>query len=332
MSKKPTAKITGLGRNLPPRMLTNTDLEKMVDTTDEWIVSRTGIRERRIADDNVIASELGIPSANEALEKAGVAPGELDLIICATSTPDNMFPSTACAIQHGIGAGECPAFDLLAACSGFIYGATVADQFISAGTAKNVLLVASELYSKIINWEDRATCVLFGDGSASAVFTQSDGSSGMIDSMIRSDGSYGSMLTAGAISARKQRASGSSEAETPPGYFLEMKGNQTFKIAVKKMSDICLELLETNGFTPGDVDIVIPHQANIRILNAVGKMLGIPGDKIFVNLDKYGNTSAASIPIALYEAEQSGRLKPGSLALMVAFGGGLTWGGALVRW
>lgn len=323
------SKIAGLGLSLPSRVLTNADLEKMVDTSDEWITARTGIKERRIAEDGVTASQLGIPAALEALDAAGVEPKDVGLIICATSTPDRIFPSTSCAIQRGIGAGECASFDLLAACSGFIYSLSVADQFIRAGTAKTALVVASEVYSKIINWKDRTTCVLFGDGAAAAVLKATSGASGLIDSKIHSNGAFGDLLQAVALGSGRPEADA---LETAGGYFLEMKGNQTFKVAVKTMTDVTGELLEKNGYTIDDVDIIIPHQANIRILKAVGKSLGVSEDKVFINVDRYGNTSAASIPIAMYEAAAAGKLKKGSLALLVAFGGGLTWGASLIRW
>jgi len=318
-----------MGVNIPSRILTNADLEKMVDTSDEWITTRTGIRERRIADNGSSASQLGIPAAMEAIAQAGLSPDDVDLIVCATSTPEKMFPSTSCLIQKGIGAGECGSFDLLAACSGFIYATMVADQFIRAGSARNALVVASEIYSQIINWKDRDTCVLFGDGAAAVVYSSSAGPDGIIDSRLHSDGAFAEFLTAGGVSSRNWESSGAVENS---GYFLEMKGNQTFKVAVKKMTEVSLELLEGNGYGPDDLDMVIPHQANIRIINAVGKNLGIGEKKMFANLDKYGNTSAASIPIAMYEAARDGRIKPGDLVLMVAFGGGLTWGATLIRW
>ena len=237
------SKISGLGLNVPDRVLSNADLEKMVDTSDEWIKTRTGISERRIADDGVTASQLGIPAADEALRNAGVDPKDLDLILCATSTPEKMFPSTGCAIQHGIGAGDCPAFDLLAACTGFIYAMSVADNFIRSGSASNVLIVASEIYSQIVDWKDRSTCVLFGDGAAAAVVTRSNGSSGIIDSKIHSNGAYGDLLSTGGVASRRP---GTDRRIEEAGYFLEMNGNQTFKVAVKRMTDVSSVLLEKN--------------------------------------------------------------------------------------
>jgi len=323
------ARILGQGINVPSRVLTNADLEKMVDTSDEWIITRTGIRERRIADKGTSASQLAIPAARQALEKAGIGPADLDLILVATSTPDMMFPSTACYIQNAIGANGCGAFDLLAACSGFIYGLNVADAFIKSGAAKNILLVASEVFSQILNWEDRTTCVLFGDGAAAVVITAANDGSGIIDSRIQADGGFADLLTAGGCGSRRPIGSNTFEDKA---YCLEMKGNQTFKVAVKRMSDVAASLLKDNGYTADDLALVIPHQANIRIINAVGKAMSLPEDKVYTNVDRYGNTSAASIPIAMYEAAEEGRLKKGDLVLLVAFGGGLTWGAALLRW
>lgn len=322
------SRITGLGINLPSRVLTNAHLEKMVDTTDEWILTRTGIRERRIADDGQTASTLAIPAAQEAMKRAGVEPEDLDLIICATATPDMSFPSTACHIQNGIGARGCPAFDILAACSGFVYGLSVVDSFIRAGSAKTALLVASEIFSRIVDWEDRNTCVLFGDGAAAALIKATEGLSHVIDTRIRADGSYADLLTGGACQASLV----SSKRFDPKSHFIKMKGNQTFKVAVTKMAEVCSSLLADNGYTAKDVALVIPHQANIRIIHAVAKSLDMPEDKMYVNVHRYGNTSAATVPIAMYEAQEEGRIKKGDLVLLAAFGGGLTWGSALIRW
>ncbi len=322
------SRITGLGINLPSRVLTNAHLEKMVDTTDEWILTRTGIRERRIAGDGETASTLAIPAAQEALKRAGVAPEDLDLIICATATPDMSFPSTACNIQNGIGARGCPAFDILAACSGFVYGLSVIDNFIRAGSAKTALLVASEIFSRIVDWEDRNTCVLFGDGAAAAVIKATEGASHVIETRIRADGSYADLLTGGACPTSLV----SSKRFDPKSHFIKMKGNQTFKVAVTNMAEVCSSLLADNGYTAKDVALVIPHQANIRIIHAVAKSLDIPEDKMYINVHRYGNTSAATVPIAMYEAQEEGRIKKGDLVLLAAFGGGLTWGSALIRW
>ena len=331
MKKTPSCKISGVGAVIPKRVLTNFDLEKMVDTTDEWIVTRTGIRERRIADPGVTAASQGVAAAQEALVSAGVAAAELDLVICATATQDRYFPSNACMIQHGIGAGECPAFDISAACSGFIYGASVIQQYFKSGAVRNALLVSSEIYSRIVNWKDRSTCVLFGDAAAATVFSATSGKSGLLDVNIRANGGYGNFLTGGALKRDGDPLAGSIPV-AGEGYFIEMKGNQTFKIAVNSMCAAAEAILEQNGLTVEDVDLVIPHQANIRIIQAVGKGLNLPAEKVFSNIDRYGNTSAASIPLALYEAVKEGRVKKGNLILMVAFGGGLTWGASLMRW
>lgn len=322
------SRIAGLGINLPSKVLTNAHLEKMVDTTDEWILTRTGIRERRIADDGVTASTLAIPAAQEALRRAGVSPEDLDLIICATSTPDMLFPSTACLIQKGIGARGCPAFDILAACSGFVYGLSVVDKFVRSGSAKTALLVASEIFSRTVDWEDRNTCVLFGDGAAAAVIKSTDGASHVIDTRIFADGTYSDLLTGGAGPA----GLGASMQADPKSHFIKMKGNQTFKVAVTNMAEVCASLLADNGYTANDVALVIPHQANIRIIHAVAKSLDMPEDRMYINVHRYGNTSAATVPIALYEAQEEGRIKKGDLVLLAAFGGGLTWGSALIRW
>ena len=322
------ARIAGMGISLPPKVMTNHDLEKIVDTSDEWITSRTGISERRIAQPGVTAAMLAAPAAVEAMERASIAPSDLDLIICATATPNMVFPSTACEIQHLIGADGCPAFDIMAACSGFIYGVTTAEKFIKSGSASNILVVATEVLSNILDWTDRSTCVLFGDGAAAAVMTKSDGPSGVIDSKIRSDGAYGDLLKAPALAARQKEDGGTSK----DGRYLQMIGSQTFKVAVTNMINVSKEILEANAITLDDLDLIVPHQANMRIINAVVKGLGGTEEKAYINVNRYGNTSAASIPIALYEAENEGRLKKGNLVLLVAFGGGLTWGATLLRW
>ncbi len=328
MSSPIRSKITGMGLNVPKKVLTNHDLEKMVETSDEWITTRTGIKERRIADDGVSSSDLALPAALEALEDAGVRPSELDLIICATSTPDRMFPTTACILQRELKAAQCGAFDLLAACSGFVYGLTTADSFIRAGSAKNILVVGSEVLNHLIDWTNRDTCVLFGDGAGAAVLSAVEGESGIIDSRIHANGEYSDFLMVGTGSANPIKQ----DTFENKDHYVKMKGNQTFKVAVNTMSDVTREILEKHGITPDDIDLIVPHQANIRILNAVGKNLGVSEDKVFINVRKYGNTSAATIPIALYEARAEGRIKDGDLVLLVAFGGGFTWGATLIRW
>jgi 3-oxoacyl-[acyl-carrier-protein] synthase-3 len=321
-------RIVGVGINLPEKIVTNADLEKVVDTSDEWIASRTGIRARRIAEAGTTASQQGIPAALAAMEEAGVGPADLDLILCATSTPDMLFPSTACLIQSGVGAAGCPAFDLLAACSGYVYALSVAEMYIKAGQAKTVLIVASEILSSTLDWTDRGTCVLFGDAAAATVVTLDESGAGVIGSKLAADGSYAEFLTVGVGSANPYTAPGFN----PTDSCLKMKGNSTFKLAIAKMSEVSADLLAAHGYTVDDVSLVVPHQANKRIIDMVAKTLGLPDEKMFVNIDKYGNTSAATIPLALYEARQQGRIKPGDLIVTVALGGGFTWGANLIRW
>ncbi|MFW2331552.1 MAG: beta-ketoacyl-ACP synthase III [Nitrospinota bacterium] len=332
------AKIAGLGISLPEQRLSNLDLEKIVDTSDEWITIRTGIKERRVAKKSDTLFELAIPAAVEALDQAKIKSSDLDLIICATSTADMAFPSTACMIQRALKGSTAPAFDIAAACSGFVYGLHIANNLIKARSNKNILLIGSEIMSRIVDWKDRSTSILFGDGAAGVVIkgvsNDQDRNQGIIDSQIFSDGTHYDYLMAG---YRSGTYSNSVDPLVDDLYkdaasFLTMKGNQIFKIAIKSMSEVSLKIIEENNFTIDDIDLVVPHQANIRIVQGIGKSLGISDDKIFTNLDKYGNTSAASIPLALYEADRDGRLKQDALVLTVAFGGGFTWGANLIRW
>lgn len=320
--------IAGTGRFLPEKILTNADLEKLVNTSHQWIIERTGIHERRIASDDTCASDLATPAARQALESAGMKPEEVELIIVGTSTPDMFFPSTACFVQSKLGAGKAAAFDVLAACSGFIYGMTIANNFIKSGQYKNALVIGAEVYSSIINWEDRTTCVLFGDGAGAVVLKAGTGESGILSTHIFSDGSkWSDLYTPGGGSANRFTPDLISEKK----YALCMKGNSTFKVAVKSMADAARVALEQNGLSEKDIKVVIPHQANLRIISAVAKQLGMDERLFYVNLDKYGNTAAASIPIALDEVVRNGVAGAGDLALMVTFGGGFTWGSALVR-
>ena len=326
--------IAGIGAYAPERVLTNHDLEQMVDTSDAWITTRTGIRERHIAADDEATSDLGLKAARLALERSGIAATDLDLVLLATATPDMLFPATACLVQHQLGAVGAAAFDLSAACSGFIYGLSVADSFIRSGTYTKILLIGAETMSRVIDWEDRSTCVLFGDGAGAAVLTASDGDPkagdpGVIDTRIYSDGSAWDFIC--------QPGGGS---RLPPGpdvvdrrlQYLQMRGNETFKVAVRNMERAAREVLDAAGLKPESVKLVVPHQANIRILNAVAERLGVPEGQMAINLDAYGNTSAASIPLALAEAVARGRVERGDVVLFLAFGSGLTWGSALVRW
>ncbi|GFO64675.1 ketoacyl-ACP synthase III [Geomonas paludis] len=322
-------RITGTGSAVPEKVLTNFDLEKMVDTTDEWIVTRTGIRERRIAAEGEYTSTFATLAAERALAAAGVKAEEIDLIVVGTLTPDFPFPATACIVQQAIKATNAFCFDLSAACSGFIYALATAQKFIVSGQVKKALVIGAEVLSRIVDWNDRNTCLLFGDGAGAVVLEAQEGESGILSTHMHSDGNYWDILY--------QKGAGSRNPATHQNVddglvFLTMQGNEVFKLAVRSMGEVALEALEANGLTPDDVTLFIPHQANQRIVDSVGKRLGITGERVFVNLDRYGNTSAASIPIALDEAVRAGRLKEGDLLLLDAFGGGLTWGSALVRW
>ncbi len=321
-------KVSGLGAYVPVKVLTNSDLEKMVDTTDEWIQSRTGIQTRRIAEKNQSASDLGIPAALEALTNAGLAPEELDLIIVATITPDMFFPSTACRIQDKIGA-KCGAFDLAAACAGFPYAVAVADSFIKSGTYKNVLVVGTEVLSGFIDWTDRSTCVLFGDGAGAAVLSRSTDGHGIISNVIGADGSQGELLQIpGGGSAHPPTL----ETVSAKLHTLKMQGSEVFKVAVRTMDMAVREVVQNAGLQISDIDCLIPHQANMRILQAVAERLEMPLEKIFINVEKYGNMSSASTAVALYEAVKTGKIKKNDTVVLVAFGGGLTWASTLIQW
>jgi 3-oxoacyl-[acyl-carrier-protein] synthase-3 len=323
------AKITGTGSALPEKVLTNFDLERMMDTTDEWIVTRTGIRERRIAQEGEYTSTFATLAAQRALEAAGVKPEELDLIIIGTVTPDFPFPATACIVQHNLGARNAACFDLSAACSGFLYGLSTADKFIRLGQAKKALVIGAEVLTRIVDWTDRNTCLLFGDGAGAAVLEATEDTSCILSTHMHTDGSYWQHLYQQGCGSRNPASQKAIDERTT---YLSMQGNEIFKLAVRAMGEVSHEALEANGLTTQDISLFIPHQANLRIIDAVGKRLNLGEDKVFVNLQHYGNTSAASIPIALDEANRAGRLKEGDLLLMTAFGGGLTWASAAVRW
>lgn len=325
------AKITGIGSYAPENILTNLDLEKSVDTSDEWIKSRTGISERRIASKNEACSDLAIKASKIALKEAGVKAKDIDLIIVATVTPDMLFPSTACLVQKEIGAKNAFAYDLSAACSGFIYGISIAEQFIKSGRYKNILLIGSDVFSRIVNWNDRSTCVLFGDGAGAVIIEAENGrkKDGILSTHLYSDGHYHDFLFVPGGGSRIPVSEITNDNEK---CFIKMKGNEIFKVAVRFMVSAAREAISYNGLAIEDIDLFIPHQANKRIIDAVAKKLKLPEEKIFTNLMKYGNTSAASIPIALDEAVKEKRIKNGDIVLLTAFGAGLTWGSTIIKW
>jgi 3-oxoacyl-[acyl-carrier-protein] synthase-3 len=310
-------------------VLTNFDLKSMVNTSDEWIIERTGIRERRIAGKDEAASDLAYEASQRALKSSGIKAKDIDLIILATTTPDMVFPSTACLLQDRLNAKKAVAFDVSAACSGFIYALSVADQFIKEGIYKTALVVGSEVLSRITDWNDRATCILFGDGAGAVVLQASLDRRGIISVHLHSDGALKDLLY---IPGGGSRNPASKRTIEKGLHYIKMKGNETFKVAVRNLEEVALEAINSNNLKPSDIDLFIPHQANLRIIQAIAKRLNLSMDKVLVNIDRYGNTSAASIPIALDEASSEGRLKEGDLILMEAFGGGLTWASALVRW
>jgi 3-oxoacyl-[acyl-carrier-protein] synthase III len=325
------ARITGTGSSLPDKILTNQDLERMVDTSDEWITSRTGIKQRRIAVEGEFTSTFAVEASRRALAMAGVKAEELDLIILGTVTPDFPFPATACIVQHEIGAVNAAAFDLSAACSGFIFGLSIADKYIRTGEAKKVLVIGAEVLSRVVDWTDRNTCILFGDGSGAAVIEVSEGESGLLSTHIFSNGSFWNTLYQPGCGNRNPATSERTIAERL--FYIKMEGNDVFKHAVRAMEEAACAALTANGMTPSDVSLLIPHQANRRIIDATARRLGIrEEERIFINLHNYGNTSSASIPISLDEANRSGRMKAGDIVLLDAFGGGFTYGSALMRW
>jgi 3-oxoacyl-[acyl-carrier-protein] synthase-3 len=326
--------IRGLGFHVPERILTNQDLEKKVDTSDEWITTRTGIKERHIVSEGEALSDLGLGAAQKALADANMQPDDLTHILVATCTPDSYCPNTACILQHKLGIAGKVAFDLNAACSGFTYGLDMARSIIALRPDAAVLIVGGDVLTSRTNWEDRSTCVLFGDGAGAAVLTGASRGNGaglkgqVLDTILRSDGSISDMLTISGGGSGTPYELGHTVGDD---HFIKMQGREVFKHAVRNMHAVSREVLERNGFTTEDVGLVITHQANLRIIESLGKKLGIPGERVFVNLERYGNTSAASIPIALAEAREQNRLPKDSLLLVAAFGGGFTWGSALVR-
>lgn len=323
------SRVVGTGSAVPDKVLNNHDLEKMVDTTDEWIRARTGIKERRIASPDEFTSTLATRAALHALDMAGVAAHELDMIVVATVTPDYPFPSTAALVQNNIKAVNASAFDISAACSGFIYAASIVDKFIKSGAVKKVLVVGAEVLSRIVDWTDRNSCLLFGDGAGAVVIQADNGSAGILDTFMMSDGSHWELLYQPAPGNRNPV---SHQVVDERLAFIRMQGNEVFKLAVRAMEDAALKVLSAGNMTAADVDLFIPHQANMRIIDAIGKRLGVPEEKIYVNIERFGNTSSASIPLALDEANRKGLLKSGDLLLLDAFGGGMAWGALTLRW
>ena len=327
--KLPRSRIISTGSYLPERILSNFDLEKMVDTSDEWITERTGIKERRIASEDQAASDLAYEASRMALERAGLKAESIDLIIVATVTGDMLFPSTACFLQNKLEAVNAAGFDVNAACSGFLYGLYIADGFIRSGMHRRILVVGAEVLSRITDWEDRTTCILFGDGAGAVVVEATDEDRGIRSAHVHSDGRMWDLLHLPGGGSRNAVSIDSIEKRLN---YIKMKGNETFKVAVRTLEDLAVKAMEENGLDSSRLSLLIPHQANLRIIQATAERLRLPMDKVVVNLDRYGNTSAASIPIALDEAVMSGRIKDGDYILLEAFGGGLTWASALIEW
>ncbi len=330
MDGRYTTGIMGIGSYVPKKILTNKDLEKIVDTSDEWITSRTGIKERHIVDDTQAASDIATEAAKKALSDASLDVKDIDLIIVSTNSPDYAnFPATACVVQSNLGAVNSAAFDLEAGCSGFLYAITVANQFIKSGMYKHILVVASEIMSKITNWDDRGTCVLFGDGSAAAVLGRTERGLGIVSSVLGADGNGGKHLL---LPAGGSRMPASEETVKNKLHTIHMDGKEVFKFAVRVMGDASLKVLDKAGLTTDDIDIFVPHQANIRIIEAAMKRIDLSEEKVYINIDKYGNTSSASIPIALDELYRNSSLKKGDCLLLTAFGTGLTYASVILKW
>ena len=326
MSERIHSRIAGTGSYLPEKVVTNDDLSKVVDTSDEWIRTRTGIRQRHVAADGQTSSDMGHQAALKAIEAAGIDPSGIDLIVVGPTTPDYVFPSTACLIQQKLGIPGCPAFDVNAACSGFLFALSVADQFIRTGSARTVLVVGVETLTRMVDWTDRTTCVLFGDG-AGAVVLKADADTGILSTHLHADGNKRDLLCCPVgVSA------GFDNSLPNAGVRITMAGNEVFKHAVKALDSVVDEALEANGLDKGDLDWLIPHQANLRIIEATAKRLDMPMERVIVTVDRHGNTSAGSVPLALDEAVRSGRVQRGQLLLLEAFGGGFTWGAALLRY
>jgi 3-oxoacyl-[acyl-carrier-protein] synthase-3 len=326
----PSVVIKGMGAYAPKNVVTNEDLSQIVDTSDEWIRTRTGIGERHLADESETVSFMASEAAKEALENSGLSIEEIDLLIVATMTPDMLFPSTACLVQSKLGLKKVASFDIEAACSGFLYALEVGSSMLKAGAYKNALIIGSEKISGIVDWQDRTTCVLFGDGAGAAVLSKSEEPDiGVLGALLRADGDAAHLLH---MPGGGSNIPASSESLDDRQHFLKMNGKEIFKVAVRYMEQATLDLLESKGLTIEEIDCVIPHQANMRIIDSLGERLGVPKEKFVNNLVRYGNTSAASIPIALTEAVKLGKLKKGDHLLLIAFGAGLTWGASLIKW
>lgn len=326
---KRRVKIVGTGFYAPDSILTNLDLEKMVDTSDEWITTRTGIKERRIVTDNQASSDLAIEASREALKNAGLKVRHIDLILVATSSPDTVFPSTACWVQKGLGAWFIPAFDISAGCTGFLYGMILAESLILSGANKRILLVGAEVLSKITNWKDRNTCVLFGDAAGAVILEENNGESGILSSYWAADGSLGDLLL---VPAGGTRIPTSHESIDQDLHYIHMKGNDVFKYAVKRMGEAALRAIRAAGLKKEDVEYLIPHQANIRIIDATRRRLKFPPEKVYINVNRYGNVSVASIPICIHELAEARKLRKGDIILLDAFGAGFTWAAVTYRW
>ncbi len=324
------AKISGIGKYIPHKVLTNQDLEKMVETNDEWITSRSGIKERHLASPHETSMTMGVKAAEKAIEMANIPKEDIEMIIFCTTTPDLIFPASACLAQDKLKIPNAGTFDVEAACSGFIYGISMANAYVTSGMFKNVLVIASETLSRVTDWQDRNTCVLFGDGAGAVIISRNeDDDSGFLGFRLRGDGSYKDLLYLEAGGSYKPASHDTVDKKL---HYIKMNGNATFKVAVRFMADVLEELLKVLKLKTEDIHLLVPHQANIRIINSVAERLNFPIDKVFINLSKYGNMSAATIPVALTEALEEGRIKKGDLVALVAFGGGLTWGASVLKW
>jgi len=323
------ARIIGTGSYVPEKILTNSDLEKFLDTTDEWIVTRTGIRERHVAAEGETTSDLATNASRQALAMAGLQPDDLDLIVVGTISGDYPWPATACLVQQKLATRGQATFDVSAACCGFLYALSNAVAQIESGRARRALVIGAETLTRLVDWEDRNTCVLFGDGAGAVVVEAQEGESGVLSTHLHADGSYWELLYQPGFGSVNPPSVEGISARLP---FLKMQGNEVFKIAVRSLHEVAIEALTANGYTAADVDLFVPHQANQRILDATAKRLGLREDQVFINVERFGNTSGASIPIALDEANRAGKLAAGDLVLLDAFGGGLTWASALLRW